>query len=103
MSLKSLQARLDKIPDPDLSRLRQQQIYEKLKPLPYAFREELRQQLKEHARPQAEHEDAGVAAEKPASTAPQNPGQRPRRRQSLPLSAEPSRPKSAANPGKVGR
>ncbi len=46
MSLKSLNTRIDKIPDPDLSRLRQQQLYEKLKPLPYEQREELRQNLR---------------------------------------------------------
>jgi hypothetical protein len=48
MSLKSLRARLNKIPDPDLSRLRQEVFYEKLKLLTREQLEELRQLLLKH-------------------------------------------------------
>jgi hypothetical protein len=93
MSLKSLHARLDKIPDPDLSRLRQQQIYEKLKPLPYEEREELRQELKKQ-RQQAQHHDPQVpAVEGAASTAPEIQRRAPSPRPSPPRSTETSRPK----------
>ncbi len=47
MNVKSLAARVDKIPEPDLSRLRVQELYDKLKVLPYEQREILRQQLRE--------------------------------------------------------
>ena len=65
MNVKSLAARVDKIPEPDLSRLRVREFYDKLKVLPYEQREILRQQLREaQAKARELKEAASVLADR---------------------------------------
>src|ERR1700751_5124536 len=101
MSLKSLNTRIDKIPDPDLSLLRQQQLYEKLKPLPYEEREELRQRLREQRREEERDLKIPPAERRPRSAPKKKPG-KPRPIEPPPRSTESAQPKSAAKP-RTGR